>query len=399
MLPLDGVTVVSCEQAVAAPLATRHLADLGARVVKIERPGSGDFARSYDTVVEGLSSHFVWLNRSKESLALDLKSPEAIELVMRLLARADVFVENLAPGAAERLGLGADTLRERFPRLVTCSISGYGSSGPYRDAKAYDLLIQSEAGLLAVTGTEEHPAKCGIPAADIGAGMYAFSGILAALYERERTGRGTHVEVSLFDALVEWMGFPLYYTGYSGTPLARTGTHHPAIAPYGTFTVGDGSEVVVAIQNEREWVAFCERVLQRPELAGDPRFDTGPRRVAHRAELHTEIDRVFRELTGEEVTARLAAARIAHARRREVADVLDHPQLAARGRWTQVGSPVGPLTALLPPITLPGRSPRMGPVPAVGEHNASIIRWLDADHDEAAGPSRGPDAAGRPTPD
>lgn len=379
MLPLDGITVVSCEQAVAAPLATRHLADLGARVIKVERPGSGDFARGYDEVVKGMSSHFVWLNRSKQSLALDLKTPEAIALLMRLLARADVFVQNLAPGAAERLGLGVDTLRERFPRLITCSISGYGSSGPYRDAKAYDLLIQSEAGLLSVTGTEDHPAKSGIPAADIGAGMYAFSGILAALYERERTGRGTHVEVSLFDALVEWMGFPLYYTAYSGHPLARTGTHHAAIAPYGTFTVGDGSEVVVAIQNEREWVAFCEQVLQRPDLATDTRFNSGPRRVANRPALHDEINQVFSGLTGDEVTARLAAARIAHARRREVAEVLDHPQLAARNRWTEIGSPVGPLKALLPPMTFAGRAARMGPVPAVGEHNDEIVRLLDGE--------------------
>src|SRR5882757_3716878 len=273
-LPLDGITVVACEQAVAAPLATRHLADLGARVIKVERPGSGDFARGYDETVLGMSSHFVWLNRSKESLALDLKQPGSVETVLRLLARADVFVQNFAPGAAERLGLGAAALRLRFPRLITCSISGYGSDGPYRDAKAYDLLIQSEAGLVSVTGSEAQPAKSGIPAADIGAGMYAFSGILAALYERERTGAGAEIEVSLFDALTEWMGFPLYYAGYGGEPPRRTGADHPAIAPYGTFTAGDGREVVLAIQNEREWVLFCERVMERGDLATEPRFES-----------------------------------------------------------------------------------------------------------------------------
>jgi itaconate CoA-transferase len=375
MLPLEGIVVVACEQAVAAPFATRQLAELGARVIKIERPGTGDFARGYDETVGGLSSHFVWLNRSKESVALDLKT-EA-DTVLRLLGRADVFVQNFAPGAAERLGLGADALRARYPRLITCSISGYGPDGPYRDAKAYDLLIQSEAGLVSVTGTEDEPAKSGIPAADIGAGMYAFSGILAALYDRERTGVGTHLEISLFDALVEWMGFPLHYTEGSGRAPRRTGTSHSAIAPYGTFAAGDGTELVLAIQNEREWAAFCAGVLCRPELAGDPRFDSGARRVAHRPELHAAIDAVFATLTGEQVAARLAQQRIAHARRREVAEVLDHPQLTARGRWTTVGSPVGPVRALLPPIGLPGRSPRMDPIPAVGEHTEAVLRWLD----------------------
>ena len=376
-LPLDGVLVVSCEQAVAAPLATRQLADLGARVIKVERPDGGDFARHYDTTVQGLSSHFVWLNRSKESLALDLKADAAAAdpVMARLLARADVFVQNLAPGAAQRLGLGAAALRERFPRLVTCSISGYGPSGPYRDAKAYDLLVQSEAGLVAVTGTQDEPAKAGIPAADIGAGMYAFSGVLAALYDRERSGEGAHLEISLFDALVEWMGYPLYYTGYGGSPPQRTGTSHAAIAPYGTFTAGDGTEVVLSIQNEREWAAFCAGVLRRTELATDPRFDTGARRVANRPALHTEIEVALAGVTGEELVARLSAARVAYARRREVGEVLEHPQL--HGRWTTVGSPAGPLRALPPPIGFAGRPPRMGPVPAVGEHTEAILRWLD----------------------
>ena len=378
-LPLAGVTVVSCEQAVAAPLATRHLADLGARVIKVERPGSGDFARDYDETVEGLSSHFVWLNRSKESIALDLKDPASIEIMMRLLARADVFVQNFAPGAAERLGLGAQELRARFPRLVTCSISGYGGSGPYRDARAYDLLIQAETGLLSVTGTPEHPAKSGIPAADIGAGMYAFGGVLAALYERERTGRGAALEVSLFDALTEWMGYPLYYAGYGGTPPARTGTSHAAIAPYGCFAAGDGSEVVLSIQNEREWVRFCEGVLRRPDLAADTRFDTGSKRVAHREALHTEIDKVFVGLDGETLVARLADARIAHARRRELAEVLEHPQLAARDRWRTVDSPAGRIRALTPPIGYDGREPRMDPIPDVGADTDRILRWLESD--------------------
>ena len=375
MLPLDGIVVVACEQAVAAPFATRQLAELGARVIKIERPGTGDFARDYDAAVGGQSSHFVWLNRSKESVALDLRI-EA-EVVHRLLERADVFVQNFAPGAAERLGLGADALRARYPWLVTCSISGYGPTGPYRDAKAYDLLIQSEAGLVSVTGTADEPAKAGIPAADIGAGMYAFSGILAALYDRERTGVGTHVEISLFDALVEWMGFPLQYTAGSGAPPTRAGTSHAAIAPYGTFRAGDGAEVVLGIQNEREWVAFCVQVLERPELATDPRFDTGARRVAHRPALHAEIAAVLAGLTAEELDARLTTARIAHARRREVAEVLEHPQLAARDRWVTVDSPGGPVRTLLPPITLPGRAPRLDPIPAVGEHTAAIREWLD----------------------
>jgi itaconate CoA-transferase len=384
VLPLDGIVVVSCEQAVAAPFATRQLAELGARVIKIERPGDGDFARAYDTVVHGQSSHFVWLNRSKESLALDLKAdagPDGAGVMRRLLARADVFVQNFAPGAADRLGLGHEELRVRHPGLVTCSISGYGPSGPYRDAKAYDLLIQSEAGLVSVTGSPDEPAKSGIPAADIGAGMYAFAGILAALYDRERTGSGTHLEISLFDALVEWMGFPLQYTAGSGTPPRRTGTSHAAIAPYGTFAAGDGAEVVLGIQNEREWVEFCATALRRPELADDPRFRTGALRVANRPALHAVIDDVFGRLTGAEVTARLAAARIAHARRREVAEVLEHPQLAARDRWREVGSPAGLVRTLLPPITLPGRPPRLDPIPAVGEHTEAILRWLDGRSD------------------
>jgi len=378
-LPLDGVTVVSCEQAVAAPLATRHLADLGARVLKIERPGSGDFARAYDETVHGLSSHFVWLNRSKESVTLDLKSDAAAGVMAALLDRADVFVQNFAPGVADRLGLGAAALRAARPRLITCSVSGYGSTGPYRDAKAYDLLIQSEAGLVSVTGSEAEPAKSGIPAADIGAGMYAFSGILSALFDRERTGQGTELEVSLFDSLVEWMGFPLYYAGYGGTPPPRTGTSHAAIAPYGTFTAGDGTEVVLAVQNEREWAAFCEHAVARPDWVTDARFATGSARVANRAALEGEIGAIFAELTGTELEARLETGRIAHARRRDLAGVLAHPQLTARDRFEEVPTPAGPIRATLPPITVPGRPPRMDAVPALGEHTDAVLTEFGLD--------------------
>jgi crotonobetainyl-CoA:carnitine CoA-transferase CaiB-like acyl-CoA transferase len=370
--PLEGITVVSLEQAVAAPLATRHLADLGARVIKLERPGVGDFARDYDTTVKGMSSHFVWLNRSKESVTLDLKHPAADTLLDRLLGGADVFIQNLAPGAAARLGLGADVLTERYPRLVCCSVSGYGEDGPYRDAKAYDLLIQSEVGLVSMTGTPEQPAKAGIPAADIAAGMYAYSGILTALFARERTGRGGALSVSLFDALTEWMGFPMYYTRYGGQAPTPAGASHPAIAPYGPFATA-GTDVVIAIQNEREWVAFCAQVLRRPELAVDERFATGAARVANRPALHGEIDSVFAELTTAEIVERLATARIANARRREVADVLDHPQLLARDRWTEVGSGAGPVRSLRPPL----EPARLGPIPRLGEHTAAIRRWLD----------------------
>lgn len=374
--PLDGILVVSVEQAVAAPLATRHLADLGARVVKVERPGGGDFARGYDETVKGQSSHFVWLNRGKQSLALDLKDPQAAAVLDRLLAKADVFVQNLAPGAAERLGLGAERLRERFPRLICCSVSGYGSTGPYRDAKAYDLLIQSEAGLVTITGTPEQPAKTGISSADIAAGMYAYSGILSALFHRERTGEGAALEVSLLDALAEWMGYPLYYAGYSGSAPERTGTSHAAIAPYGSFTAGDGTGVVLAIQNEREWAAFCEHVLGDPALATDPRFSPNPARVAHRDELHAVIGAAIAGLTGEQLEALLERARVAHARRRELDEVIAHPQLVERGRWVEVGSPAGPIRALKPPVIWAGREPEMGDVPAVGEHTEAILTEL-----------------------
>src|SRR6266511_863725 len=335
MLPLEGVTVVSVEQAVAAPFATRQLADLGARVIKVERPGGGDFARDYDRTVKGLSAYFVWLNRSKESIVLDLKRPGARMVMARLLERADVLVHNLGPGAAERLGLAAGEVTARHPRLIACSVSGYGTTGPYRDKKAYDLLVQYETGLVSITGTPQAPAKVGISIADIAAGMYAYAGILAALYERERTGGGGALEVSLFDALGEWMSQPVYVAAYGGGAPPRTGAAHASIAPYGPFAAGGGDQVILGIQNEREWAAFCAVVLERPELARDERFASNSERVANREELREIIEEVFGRLGAERVLERLEAARIAHARMIEVRDFVDHPQLAASRAWTR----------------------------------------------------------------
>lgn len=374
--PLEGITVISCEQAVAAPFAARQLADLGARVIKIERPGVGDFARGYDTTVNGMSSHFVWINRSKESLTLDLKSPEAAGIMDELIDSADVFLQNLAPGAAERLGLGADRLRERNPRLIHASISGYGADGPYTAMKAYDALVQAEAGLFSVTGTEEHPAKTGISTADIAAGMYAFSSILTALYDRERTGEGATLQISLFDSLVEWMGFPLYFTRYGGTRPVRAGTSHAAIAPYGTFTCGDGSEIVLAIQNEREWQRFCAVVLRDSAIATDPRFDSAPQRFAHRAELEAVITEKLSDLTAESCQELLLEAQVAHARQRDMTEVAQHPQLVARDRWQPVDTPAGSIDMLLPPVTHSDVDYRMDPIPAVGEHTDALLAEL-----------------------
>jgi itaconate CoA-transferase len=381
MRPLDGVTVVSVEQAVAAPFATRQLADLGARVIKIERPGAGDFARSYDSVVKGLSAHFVWLNRSKESLTLDLKRPEAAGVLRMLVSRADVFVHNLAPGAMARLGFASATLRDAHPRLVICELSGYGTSGPYRDKKAYDLLVQSEAGLVSITGTPDAPARVGISAADIAAGMYAFSGILAALLRRERTGEGGVLEVSLFDSLAEWMGFPAYYAEYGGAPPPRTGARHPVIAPYGPYATGDRKTVYLGVQNEREWVRFCEEVLAQSGLASDPRFSSNPLRVEHRDALDAIITASFARLDAADLVTRLESAGIANARMNSVREFLDHPQLAARGRWTEIDSPSGPLKAILPPFNVEGVEPVMGRVPALGEHTDAILGELGVDAD------------------
>jgi itaconate CoA-transferase len=379
MLPLEGITVVALEQAVAAPFATRQLADLGARVIKIERPGTGDFARHYDETVEGMASHFVWLNRSKESMALDLKGEGAGEVLGRLIPSADVFVQNLAPGAAERLGLGAARLREKYPRLVHCGISGYGEGGPYTEKKAYDLLVQCEAGLVSITGTEETPSKVGISVADIAAGMYAYSGILSALLRRERTGEGATLEVSMLEALGEWMGFPAYFAGYGGEEPRRSGASHAAIAPYGPFACADGQTVFLGIQNEREWGAFCAGVLERPGMAEDERFRTNTRRVENREALHAEIDRIFSGLPSGEAIGRLDGAGVANARMRTVRGFLDHPQLEARDRWREFGSPAGLLRGLLPPATLEGTEPAMAPIPAVGEHTEGILRELGYD--------------------
>lgn len=381
--PLSGVTVVSLEQAVAAPFASRQLADLGARVIKIERPGTGDFARSYDETVKGMASHFVWLNRSKESLTLDLKKDGAPEVLDALLERADVFLHNLAPGAVERLGFGARRLRERDPRLICCSISGYGQSGPYRDKKAYDLLVQAEAGLLSVTGTPETPSKAGISAADIAAGMYAYSGLLTALYSRERTGEGADFEVSLFEALGEWMGYPAYYTAYGGEEPARTGASHAAIAPYGPFETGDGGRVFLGLQNEREWNTFCEKVLGQPDLAEDSRFETNAKRVENGVALDAEILAAFRELTAEQAVERLEGAGIANARMNGVQQFWDHPQLKARERWREVDSPAGAIDALLPPVTSEDFEPVMEPIPEVGAHTEAILKELGLRDEES----------------
>jgi itaconate CoA-transferase len=376
MRPLDGITVVALEQVIAGPFATRQLAELGARVIKIERPSGGDSARAYDTTVKGLSSHFVWVNRSKESLALDVKHPQAKEILARLLERADVFLHNLAPGAVERLGLGSIELREKHPGLIWCGISGYGPAGPYASKKAYDLLVQCEAGLLSVTGSADSPAKAGIPAADIAAGMYAFTSILAALLRRARSGEGATIDVTMLEALGEWMGFPALFAAYGGTPPPRSGAHHATIVPYGPFKAGDGQTVFLSVQNEREYAAFCERVLKNKDLETDARFATGPARFKNREAMHQEIDRVFSKLGAAEIIERLEAADIANARLNDMAGFRDHPQLEARGRWARVGSPSGELDLLKPPFNLSGFEPRLDPVPALGEHTGAILAEL-----------------------
>ncbi|MDW6057300.1 CaiB/BaiF CoA-transferase family protein [Streptomyces sp. FXJ1.4098] len=375
--PLSGITVVGVEQAVAAPFATRQLADLGARVIKVERPGGGDFARRYDTTVRGESSYFVWLNRSKESVTLDLKSERGRQVLERLLADADVFVQNLAPGAAARMGLGADALRERFPSLIPCSISGYGTSGPWADRKAYDLLVQCQTGLVSLTGSPDGPARVGVSIADIAAGMYAYSGILTALFTRATTGVARAVEVSLFEALAEWMNQPAYYTRFGGTQPPRVGNQHATIAPYGAYPCADGKDVLFSIQNEREWAALCERFLDAPGLVSDPRFATGSDRVAHREELNAIVAERFAESDSTEVMKVLDEAGIANAGVNDVEDFLAHPVLAARGRWRDVAIPGGAeVPALVPPADLAGVTPRMGAVPAAGEHTEPILTEL-----------------------
>ena len=374
--PLDGITVVSLEHAVAAPFCTRQLADLGARVIKVERPGSGDFARGYDQRVNGQSSHFTWINRSKQSLALDVKQPQAKQALLALLASADVLVQNLAPGAAARMGLSYEALKAHNPRLIVCDISGYGSDGPYRDKKAYDLLIQSEAGFLSVTGTPETPSKSGISVADIAAGMYAYTNILSALLLRGKTGEGSHIDVSMLEAMGEWMGYPLYYAYDGATPPPRTGASHASIYPYGPFQAGDGGTVMLGLQNEREWKAFCDSVLLRPEVATDARFDSNALRNANRAELQALILQEFSALTAAQVVERLETAGIANARVNDMAGLWAHQQLSARQRWRTVGTPAGDVPALLPPGVNSAFDYRMDPIPAVGQHNAAILAEL-----------------------
>jgi itaconate CoA-transferase len=376
MRPLEGITVVALEQAVAAPFCTRQLADLGARVIKIERPGVGDFARDYDQTVKGQSAYFVWLNRSKESLTLDVKHPQASDILARLIEGADVFIQNLAPGAAARLGLAAEPLLKTHPRLIVCDLSGYGDAGPYAEKKAYDLLVQSEAGVLSVTGTPETQTKVGISIVDISAGMYAYSGILTALYQRERTGKGTRVEVTMFEALAEWMSHPLYYTHFGGKAPRRSGPDHATIVPYGRFKCGDGAFVMLGIQNEREWANFCAGVLARPELARDPRYDNNTKRTAARAEMVALIEQIFGGMTAAEVVAKLDAAGIANARINTPEEVWDHPQLKARRRWRKVATPAGAIPALLPPVTMPEFEARLDPVPALGEHTDKVLAGL-----------------------
>jgi crotonobetainyl-CoA:carnitine CoA-transferase CaiB-like acyl-CoA transferase len=380
--PLDGITVVSLEHAIAAPFCTRQLADLGARVIKVERPGVGDFARAYDARVNGESSHFVWTNRSKESLTLDLKNPQALAALMKLLEGADVLVQNLAPGAAARMGLSFDALHAKLPKLIVCDISGYGDNGPYRDKKAYDLLIQSEAGFLSVTGTPEAPSKAGNSVADIAAGMYAYSNILSALLLRGKTGQGSHIDVSMLEALGEWMSYPMYYAYQGASPPVRAGASHASIYPYGPFPAGDGGTVMLGLQNDREWKIFCEQVMMKPALATDERFASNALRHQNRSELDALIQQAFADLSTEQVVQRLEDAGIANARMNDMAGFWAHPQLKARDRWREVGSPAGPIPALLPPGRNSAFEYRMDAVPKVGEHTETILRELglsDAD--------------------
>ena len=382
--PLDGITVVALEHVIAAPFCTRQLADLGARIIKIERPGGGDFARGYDTQVEGLSSHFVWVNRSKESLTLDLKQDSAMAILKNLLKTADVFIQNLAPGAASRMGLSPEVLQKDNPGLITCAISGYGNDGPYRDKKAYDLLIQSEAGFLSITGTPETPSKAGNSIADIAAGMYAYTNILAALLQRGKTGKGSVIDISMLEALSEWMSFPMYYTYKGAEPPPRNGASHATIYPYGPFKAGDDKTVMLGLQNEREWVQFCEIVLENPTLAQDERFDRNFKRNEKRTELLEIIDACFSKLSSEQLIARLEKAQIANAHLNDMAGLWKHEQLKARNRWTEVDTPNGFIVALLPPGLNDSYDYRMDPIPAVGQHTDAILKELGMSESEIA---------------
>lgn len=378
MLPLDGIKVIALEHAIAAPFATRQLADLGARVIKIERPGKGDFARSYDSRARGMSSHFVWTNRSKESLTLDLKSPEGMDVLSKLIEGADVLVQNLAPGAADRMGLGFETLHEIHSELIVCNISGYGPDGPETNRKAYDLLVQAEAGFLSITGTDAKPSKAGISVADIAAGMYAYTNILAALLQRGKTGLGIEINISMLEALAEWIGYPMYYATDGAEPPARAGAAHATIFPYGPFMAGDGKEVMFGLQNDREWAVFCRDILDAPALETDPRFESNHARAANKLDLTAIIMAAFSEWNAEEVIVRLTAAGIANARMNDMAGLWAHPQIRARDRWREVSTPIGPMPALLPPGGI-GAEPRMDAIPALGEHSRAILEELGID--------------------
>jgi itaconate CoA-transferase len=378
-LPLSGVRVLALEQAVAGPLCTRHLADMGADVIKVERPDGGDFARRYDTSVKGLSSYFVWLNRGKRSLSLDMKHEKAKSILGRLIERSDVLVQNLGPGAIDRLGFAPENLRAKHPRLIICSISGYGSSGPYETRKAFDLLLQGETGVIATTGTDDAPAKVGISVGDVGAAVYGAMGTLAALYQREATGQGQIVETSLFDALAEWMGYPAYYTLYGGEPPARAGVRHATVVPYGSYQCGDGQSVNLAVQTEAQWAAFCTIVCERPEWIADPRFNSSPNRRINRAKLEREIEVALSPHTREVVTQRLEAADIPFGDVNEIQQFLEHPQLAIRDRWRDVGSPAGMLKAILPPFSFEGVECAMGNIPEVGQHTDDVLSELGFD--------------------
>lgn len=376
MLPLKGITVVTLEQAIAVPFATRQLADLGARVIKIERPVTGDFARNYDTTVNGLSSHFVWCNRSKESIVLDLKKERDQEVFDRLLEIADVFIQNLAPGALERMGYDPKKLIQKHPKLIICSLSGYGSGGLYQNKKAYDLLIQCESGLVSITGSKDTPSKAGISIADIAGGMYVYSGILTALLNREKSGKGTILEVSMLEALGEWMGYPMYYAAYGGKDPERTGASHSTIYPYGSFACKEGKKVFLGIQNEREWASFCKHVLKKPSLVTDERFMNNTNRSKNREELKEIIENQFKEMSIHDVISKLEKAKIANARLNTLKDFFEHPQLEARERWRTVKTTAGSIAALIPPVTMEGFEPVMDPVPALGEHTDAILTEL-----------------------
>jgi itaconate CoA-transferase len=384
MRPLEGITVVALEHVIAAPFCTRQLADLGARVIKIERPGVGDPARAYDERVKGMASHFVWTNRSKESITLDMKQDEACRIVHKLLKNADVLVQNLAPGAAARMGFSYDQLKDEYPRLIVCDVSGYGADGPYRDKKAYDLLIQSESGLLSITGTPETPAKAGCSIVDIAAGMYAYTNILAALIQRGKSGQGCNIDVSMLESMAEWMSFPLYYAYDGAEQPVRAGASHATIYPYGPFPAGDGKVVMLGLQNEREWAVFCDQVLRQPDLKTDPRFSSGPKRSAARDELYRIIVEAFTPMTASQVVDRLEQAKIGNARMNDMREVWEHRQLAARKRWIEVDTPNGKILAMRPPGMPDSFEPRMDPIPAVGEHTDAILAEIGYGKDDIA---------------